>query len=259
MLFLLSRGRSETSEGEPIGADFASALFTEEGGGPWAFQANYVSPPDGACIVYEGRGAQAERSTLIAYSPPVRELDAGELILGAEATELLISRLPAGLPGYLDFVGQVSRLPDEESPSLLEPGSIRLQGAGGDDVGAFEVGLTMPPEPQWTNRRAVAVVSRSQGVTLNWTASTGPDQTIWVAGGATDPASDAQAQFVCPLSADRGSFTVGPEVLARLPPGNGYLAIAILAPPAGVEFAASGLDFAAASAASSVIELMEYQ
>jgi hypothetical protein len=218
-----------------------------------------VSPPEGACIVYEGRGARPEITAAIGYAPPVRELDAGELALAAAGTELLISRQPPLLPGYLDFLGRVSPLPGEESPSLLEPpGTVRLQGSGGADVGVFDVAVNVPASPLWTNRDAVSVVDRRQDLTLTWTPPAPDNQRLWVAGAAADAALDAQAQFLCPVDASRGSFTVGSEVLRRLPAGEGYVALVLVTPADGVEFPAAGVAFATASAASALTQSMEY-
>ena len=51
----------------------------------------------------------------------------------------------------------------------LQPGTYRLQGPGGTDVGAFDPVSTIVPAFDWTNRNTITAVNRSQGLTINWT------------------------------------------------------------------------------------------
>jgi hypothetical protein len=120
--------------------------------------------------------------------------------------------------------------------------------SGGADVKAFSLHLNLPQTLTWTNKGAISNISRSQGITLNWSGGD-PSSTAVITGSSSKSGkSPVGSGFLClaPLSA--GTFTVPPLVLLALPPSGtdsdgislGYLSLGASTTP--VKFTAPGLD-----------------
>lgn len=135
-------------------------------------------------------------------------------------------------------------------PDFLDPGNYTLDnGAGGAQVGPFHANLTIPNAAiTWTNEDALTMISRSQDLTVTWSAPSG----AWVAvlGSAADPGTGAGASFQCVTSADPGTFTVPAWVLSALPASGmdasagvpvGFLSVGVTLPQTP-RFQASGVD-----------------
>jgi len=210
---VVSRDRRHLASGGIANLDVAYAVFSEEAGGAWAFHSDYATVPPGACRVSARRGALYETSAVYGGSPSVRALDAGgRLILSTAAGQRNLPPRAGPHPGYLGYLGSLEQ---NSNAGLLDAeGAARLRGAGGTDIGAFEIELQIPPEPDWSLQQAS--IERSQPLTLTWSGAAEGDQ-IWVAGGSADPANDAAVVFSCLVPPGQASFSVGPEVLGRLP------------------------------------------
>ena len=97
-------------------------------------------------------------------------------------------------------------------------------GSGGPDIGAFKVALQMAAPVTWTNMSSISTVTRSSGVTVNWTGGD-PSTTVTITGLSIGSIGGSTSNFVgslftcqAPTSAD--TFTVSPAVLLSLPPST---------------------------------------
>lgn len=248
----VTRGRLTTTAG-PVGADTLEALFTEERGGPWAYQPLYSPPPAGACAVSAGRG-DAESGL-----PPVRTLDAGATAYIERGGRSLGMALPS--PGR-GLAGVASSAANGASASLLDAAGPFTAGVtGGTDAPAFTVGLQSPAAASWNNRAALAVVDRAREATLTWAPPAEGGVSVWIAGHARSRADDATARFLCRVPDGATSFTIPTAVLGRLPAAEA-------GPDAGLALIFErrtenppppGLDFLQAIAASAALQVPRYQ
>jgi hypothetical protein len=124
-------------------------------------------------------------------------------------------------------------------------------GNGGPDVGAFTTSLTVATPLTWTNSSGITTVTRSQGVTVNWTGGNS-NTYVKISGSAfSGQSSDSVGgYFYCTAPVSAGTFTVPASVLLSLPPTGtvsgipipGNLSVSNYSNP--TSFTASGLDFA---------------
>jgi hypothetical protein len=182
----------------------------------------------GSCYVLEinsGSGGGSSTST---------GLDAGNSIslTGPEGTYTLPkSQFAAG-----DYYEQ---LPSSAIP--ITGGAFTFKGPGGADVGQFTATVNLPnPILQWTNQSAGATITRTQGVTVNWTGG-GAGTYVIISGQSDDINGGVSGDFTCFANQSALTFTVPPYVLLTLPAGTGALTL-----ENGVNFgtfSASGLDY----------------
>jgi uncharacterized protein (TIGR03437 family) len=147
---------------------------------------------------------------------------------------------------------------------FLSPGNYTIDnGAGGGDVGAFKVNVSVPAPVTWTNKSTTSTVPRSQPLTVNWTggASTA---LVYVVGesplsvNSSTGSFNGAAEFVCVAPASAGTLTVPAGILSALPPSanisEGGISIGggvIIVSSASVNTSnVSGLDYFAAGASS---------
>ena len=90
----------------------------------------------------------------------------------------------------------------------------------------------------WTNQAAAASITRSQGLTVNWTGGA-PGTVVLVKGGWS--AGNLNGLYTCAAPAEAGTFTVPPYVLANFPAGPGGTTVANQGQY--TPFSATGLDF----------------
>jgi len=114
-------------------------------------------------------------------------------------------------------------------PLFLEPGAIATDnGAGGADIGPFNVSLNNPKPVVWSNADQITTVNRAQGVTITWTGGE-PDTYVGITGSATvtlgtgASAGSISGTFVCTEKATAGQFTVPPFVTLSLPAVTGSI------------------------------------
>ena len=134
-------------------------------------------------------------------------------------------------------------------------GSFTFSGTGGPDVGAFTTqAIQFAPPLTFTNASSISPVTRSNGLTLNWTG--GESGSYVGITGFSLAAAGASGSYVvgffsCRAQASAGTFTVPPSVLQQLPVSTtlsedgvneslGFLLLSNLAAPG--TFTATGID-----------------
>ena len=105
--------------------------------------------------------------------------------------------------------------------SSLMQGMYTLNGAGGNDVGAFNASITLGP-PFTLNSPLPSTVTESAGLTLNWTGGNAPDVveitgTSDITTGTGANKIDTVTEFVCTTTAGQKTFTVPASILTLLP------------------------------------------
>jgi uncharacterized protein (TIGR03437 family) len=161
-----------------------------------------------------------------------------------------------GVNSYSTPIGDTSFIPATGGAFTFN------NGGGGPDVGAFttpqvEIGTPVA----WSNAASLATVTRSNGMTVNWTGGTaGSNVNITgfslaaVSGSTTDY---LVGFFSCQAPASAGTYTVPPAVLLSLPVSStlsesgvdislGFLLLSNSTAP--VSFTATGLDLGLAEA-----------
>jgi len=178
-------------------------------------QAQFTST--GSCIVIQVQSSAAAGSGsspgLITAS--VGGLDAGTVTLNGPAgsgfTNQPFTEDPASLQYSLNLGTQG-----------LAAGTYSVAGAGGADVGKFNTSLTIGAPLTLTGTGLPGSVTRSAGLTLNWTGDNASDlvEIIGVSSAATGTGASLvtnTGEFVCTTNAGAGTFTVPSSVLLQLP------------------------------------------
>ncbi len=228
--------------------DHAAGYFRQETGGEFPFNPLLAFPPANSCTAYAVKG-DVLRGGALPFLPPGR-LDAGNLALSGPAGT---AELPAVQTGQgteypaATIGGPQNRpgVPDE--PLFLSPGNVRIDAAGGADVGSFAAAKTVAASPDWTNRSQFSQVDRRQDLVLQWGAPGGGR--VVVAGINVDRTRNVSGLFLCVAPEGATSFRVPADVLANLPAtrpalgeGNGFLAFGSLPDGPPAVFAAPGLS-----------------
>jgi uncharacterized protein (TIGR03437 family) len=141
-------------------------------------------------------------------------------------------------------------------------------GSGGPDVGAFTAQLQLTSPLVWSNMNSISTVTRSSGLTVNWT---GGDPSTYVsitglsAGAIGGSANDfVVGSFTCLARASALTFTVPPAVLLELPAsatiqGISFSSLSVSNATAPVTFTATGLDVGLAEASFGSTIAVTYQ
>jgi len=162
---------------------------------------------------------------------------------------LYAGTLSSGTPGIPGIPG-LPGLPGGNTTSgdYLDPGAYTITGPGGNDVGAFTTRLTLPTLLNWSNQDAVNDVTRSQGVTINWTGG-GASDYVYIIGTSVAQSAKVTGTFTCIERASAGRFAVPASVLANLPASESIQGVStgnliVGSSPAGEAalFTASNLD-----------------
>jgi hypothetical protein len=110
-------------------------------------------------------------------------------------------------------------------------GTYALNGTGGTDVGAFNASITIG-SPLTITGGLPSTVTRSSGLTLNWTGGLSSDLVEIYGSASTGTGSNTTTtSFICLTTAGAGTFTVPSSVLSQLPAvaasasGGGILAV----------------------------------
>lgn len=165
----------------------------------------------GSCTAYELQGSSVFADPT---QPPGVDAGSSLTIIGPEGTKTAAESTTGTYAATLGGAG-----------SYIVPGVFTVSnGSGGPSVGAFDVGLTLPPPVTFTN--LPATVNRAQDLTLTWTNS-GPFSVVsifGVSGGAVSSTKTNYVEFFCTGNAATGQFTIPSAVLSLLP-ANGYGAV----------------------------------
>jgi len=243
-----------------LNVDLGVAAFAQTPGGEFDYNPLTSLPPAGSCAVVSAGNIDVSGilgGSLPAVPGGARVLDAGAAIsvTGPRGTQAL-PRSTDVEGAYFNLIGGSLPVPGLPSlPLFLEPGSYMIRGPGGPDVGAFTANLTIPAPVTWTNREQSVNLTRSQGVTVNWSGGDPARQGIIIIGANLDQESGAGAAFVCPSDLVPRTFTVPAAILNALPPSNaarpdqtvGFLLLVV--GPSGdfSSFTATGIDIGVAS------------
>jgi uncharacterized protein (TIGR03437 family) len=141
-------------------------------------------------------------------------------------------------------------------------------GSGGPDVGAFTAQLQMTSPLVWSNMASISTVTRSNGLTVNWTGG-GNGSYVSITGVSFGAVNGSSVDFVvgdftCQAPTSAGAFTVPPAVLLSLPPSFSLLGISpsslsVSNVTGPVTFAAQGLDLGFLEATVQDTILVTYQ
>lgn len=161
---------------------------------------------------------------------------------------------------YVTPIGATSFIPASGGSFTFDNGS------GGPDVGTFTAQLQMPSPVTWSNLDTISMVTRSNGLTVNWS---GGDLNTYVSiaglsfGSVNGSTSDfVVGGFTCQAPTSAGTFTVPPLVLLSLPHSSLGLSTSSLLVSnvsAPVSFAAQGLDVGFLEAIVEKAILVTYQ
>jgi uncharacterized protein (TIGR03437 family) len=141
-------------------------------------------------------------------------------------------------------------------------------GSGGPDVGAFTAQLQMASPLVWSNMGSISTVTRSNGLTVNWTGgdpSTYASITGLSFGSVNGSITDfVVGDFTCQAPTSAGTFTVPSAVLLSLPAsttiaGISFSALSVSSHTGPVTFTATGLDVGWAEASVENTITVTYQ
>jgi uncharacterized protein (TIGR03437 family) len=218
--------------------DSADAIFYSFSGASLTGYESGTQPSLGSCVVTQNV------SSVIGLYAPVG-LNAGTVtVQGPVGGVQTLATVPS-VPGA--YVAE--SLPAGFVPAAGGTFTFAATGAsGGNGVGSFTQGLSAPAPLVWTNAGSAGTVTRSQGVTVDWTG--GGNGFVEISGGsiATSASGTFDASFTCNATAGAGTFTVPASVLLALPVGSGSLSVGNYTLPQN--FSVSGLDFAVAIASA---------
>jgi hypothetical protein len=137
---------------------------------------------------------------------------------------------------------------------FLDPGAYTIAGSGGPaggttTVGSFSQAFDVPATLEWTNEDAIDTVTRSEGVTINWTGGD-PNGYVMISGSSTaaDAPGSPTASFTCWERTSAGTFAVPSVILLSLPQSGageestGTLMVGSVAEPERFSPLPSGLD-----------------
>ena len=201
-----------------VTADYAGVIASSELGSMTAFNPFLSHPPAGTCTVYTMAGDIFGNTTALPGS-----FSTGALLDTGSSLTLTGSGAPLQLNTLLKpllNIGYVGSAVTGFTPSpglLLNPGQFTFATPGGKDVPALATSFTMPAGVTWTNRDQVATFSRSQPLTVNFTAAAA-GQTVSIIGGVADLPTNSSALFHCTAPPAATSFTVPAAILSTLPP-----------------------------------------
>jgi len=124
-------------------------------------------------------------------------------------------------------------------------------GSGGSDVGAFKAQAQLASPLVWSNMNSISTVTRSNGVTVNWTGGD-PSSYTSITGLSFGSVNGSVSNFVvgdftCQAQTSAGTFTVPSAVLLALPAsttieGISFSSLSLSNDTAPVTFTATGLD-----------------
>jgi uncharacterized protein (TIGR03437 family) len=223
----LSKDFNSSGTGYQDDAQFQFAKILTYNPGSQPFFVSWVDDqPLGACMVY---------NTLGGYNPPIASL--ANLDAGSSFTV----KGPTGSVPVAGSPGQFSATLNAAG-TFLVPGAFTVTGTGGADIGPFTATVTIPASPTLvsplTNNFAV---TRSNGMTVNWTGNGSTGNVQIDVSGATDNTYNNGANAVCTVPASAGTFTIPPYALLALPAGA-FGALNFQQVTEEVPFTATGLN-----------------
>jgi hypothetical protein len=160
-----------------------------------------------------------------------------------------------GPEGTYALTSTTSTTPDSASlPSGAIPssgGTFVFTATGSTQVGPFTATMNLSPLMTWINSSSAKTVTRSAGLTINWSGGQ-PSGYIQIIGQSTVIGSSPTitGQFQCFLPQSIGTFTVPPYVLSALPAGSGSVDVESFT--ANVPLTISGIEMPYAQGGNTV-------
>jgi len=225
----LSIDKSTTASGT---TDEAGAFFYSISGSSLTGYQSSSQPSLGSCFVTQSN------STVPTNPFTLTGLDAGSVSVTGPNGTVALQTIPQ-VPGiYI-----ASSPPNGTFTIPAGGGAFTFTGTGGADVGAFSAGVDFPNPLVWTNSGSDGTVTRTQGVTVNWT---GGASGTFVQISGESATTGFSASFVCDAPVSAQTFTVPIPVLLALPAGSGGLTVSNYTNPVSVHI--PGVDFGYAMA-----------
>jgi uncharacterized protein (TIGR03437 family) len=216
----------------------------------------------GACTVFRFTGLQPEEADPTGGDP----LDAGAALrIASGARAQNVARVAPGVYAGVIGGGQtVPGLPGLTLPFFLTPGVYRVESGAGAATGPFSAEVTVTNPPDWTNRNSIATISRSAGVTVQWSGADAGREFVEITGSSVALSAARGAGFVCRQRASAGTFTVPASVLSALPPSqtqeqipSGLLSVGTVSRT--VRFTAPGLDIGLVNYSAANTRMVSYR
>ena len=206
------------------------AFEQNTGQGDLGFSPLFSLPPVGSCTSYSGN---FDLSTLLSGDPTStasgflgilgRELDAGPSlsITGPKGNAIPMPHMDAekNTGPYIALLGGASPLDSSSTlPPFLDPGTFRITGPGGRDVGPFSASVTIGSPILWTDK--FTQFDRTAPLTLHWTGGDA-SKMVLIGGASINSTSKAAAMFFCFVPSAPNTFTVPVSAMSNLPPTLG--------------------------------------
>lgn len=209
--------------GPPLSVGFIGLVhYSGSGGSPGQDQAQFVfgeavtlkpgiqpyfaswvdDQPVGSCLVYNNLNNVSFINSLVGLAGQVATFDAG-------------SSFTIQGPGGNLNAAATSQTTISATGTYLVPGAYTVTGNGGANIGRLTATVDFPSLPTLVTPVNNATVTRSKGMTVNWTGGGGVVQIV--VGACADSACDAGAQAYCTAPASAGTFTIPAWVLLALP------------------------------------------
>jgi uncharacterized protein (TIGR03437 family) len=177
----------------------------------------------GACVVTHTVTSQGSGGG----GGTVTNLDAGSITLngpsGSSITNLAFKQDPASNAYLLTLASEgLPSIPGVPAGvGTIVAGTYTVSGAGGKDVGKFSASLNVGA-PLTITGGLPSTVTRSAGLTLNWTGGLSSDLVVISGGSSTTTGTGAGATidswaFTCTTTAGPGTFTVPASILTQMP------------------------------------------
>jgi uncharacterized protein (TIGR03437 family) len=182
-----------------------------------AAQSNVTVIQSGSCQVIQttsGSGSTASTGSLT-------YLDAGAVTVTGPAGSSLTNQVLTKTNNLYSVTNTEGiSLPGQTNFSL-PAGGYTLNGAGGNDVGTFNTSITLS-SPLTITGGLPSSVTRSAGLTLNWTGGNSSDLVEIIGSASTTSGSGSSAvtntsTFLCLTTAGQKTFTVPASILNQLP------------------------------------------
>ncbi|MBS1859777.1 MAG: hypothetical protein JST11_30675 [Acidobacteria bacterium] len=181
-----------------------------------AAQVNSSVIQSGSCQIIQTTSSGTSTGT-----GTVKYLDAGTVsVTGPSGSSLSNTALTQTNNSYGISSTEGFSIPGQMNFSL-PAGSYSLAGAGGNDVGSFNASITIG-SPLTVTGGLPSSVTRSAGLTLNWTGGN-PNDMVEIIGGASTSTGTGTSKvttsttFICLTTAGAGTFTVPASILTQLP------------------------------------------
>jgi uncharacterized protein (TIGR03437 family) len=222
-LALATRVRMRADTSVPVNrdftGDFAAMFLHQQGNAPFNYDPIAALPPAGTCSTYTVSGDLMGGAGLQRF--PGRNLEAGAVTISG-------TRGPITLTGNT-LLGVSGELPGAANlPLFFGSGAATIRGAGGADLGVFNVALDAPAGVNWTNRDALTIVDRNAPLTFRFTGA--GTRSVLVGGVSVDLPTNTSGMFLCSVPSGAETFTVPAIPMSNLPAGRGR----ILRSPAAV-------------------------